>query len=218
MTLPNSKPQTPKQKKHTGRLLTNMAQDTGFGYPRAKDAKQNQKGRKRLINLEWNFEVKCSIRDLPGSAGGAVPSGKSQAGGKMLSSSPSQARAQAWGQRIVLQQVMQEGSCARPQDEVSWTYCCRKKAQSRALVRLKPGHYSLHLMMKIFSSLLSFTHSIQSLLTLHHKLKTQAPLDCKPHQNGSSLRVGIFTYFIYQPTQVPTMDTQQALHTYLRSQ
>ena len=56
MTLPNSNPQTPKQKKHTGRLLTNMAQDTGFGYPRAKDAKQHHKGRKRLINLEWSFE------------------------------------------------------------------------------------------------------------------------------------------------------------------
>lgn len=56
-----------------------------------KNAKQNPKSRKRLINSEGSFEVKCSIRDLPGSTGGAAGSVKSQAGGKMLPSSLSQA-------------------------------------------------------------------------------------------------------------------------------
>ena len=93
MTLPNTNLQTPEQEKKSAiSLLTNMAQDTVFGYPWAKkNAKQNPKSRKRLINSEQSFEVKCSIRDLPGSTGGAVGSVKSQAGGKMLPSSLRQA-------------------------------------------------------------------------------------------------------------------------------
>lgn len=42
MTLPNGNPQTPKQKKHTGRLLTNMAQDR-FWVPKGKRRKTKPK-------------------------------------------------------------------------------------------------------------------------------------------------------------------------------
>lgn len=59
-----------------------MVQDPGLGYPRAKNAKQNTKSRKGLINSEWSFEAKYSIRGLPGSAGGAARSVTSHTGGR----------------------------------------------------------------------------------------------------------------------------------------